>query len=208
MPSEQDPEILMPNTVASSPGGIEVDNDQYDRCFPGRPLLREQFRIGCVNPGVVVSLNPYYVAVFTDLSHQPSVPPCRVIKIVEQPLALMTGGPPQLRQRLSTIALYWSGPRFNEGRWETFDPIVANCVSTHNGDILRVFNQISEEDWRELEFNLEKVPKPYQANVQCYIDLPPGPRAVEIMSAETITVQSEVKPKFMDFFTSLFRPKE
>lgn len=86
-------------------------------------------------------------------------------------------------------------------------------MSTHNGDIMRVFNQISEEDWRELECNLEKVPKPYQANVQCYIDLPPGPRAVEIMSveimsAETITVHSGPKPKFMDFLTRLFRPKE
>jgi hypothetical protein len=117
-----------------------------------------------------VSTNPYCVAVKTDLSCRDGFPDCEVVRIVAQPLELMTGGPPSVGQRLATIALYSRGPREKtDGRWETFWPTVVNCVTSNQSDINRVFDQLSQEAWNELDVCLAQVPKPYKVGYQYYV---------------------------------------
>jgi hypothetical protein len=118
--------------------------------------VEEHFLHGCVNPAVVVSTKPYRVAVYTDLTK--GWKPCPAIKVLDQPLARMTGRPPREGDRLATVALYQRGAA--PDHWVDFHPIVIDCVTRSRRDIARVFRSLSEEDWRLVEEGLQQVESP------------------------------------------------
>jgi hypothetical protein len=123
--------------------------------------VRWQGLYGCVNPGVVVSTEPYVVAVLGDLTT--SGEPWPVIKIQSEPrgrMVRMTGGPPEVGARLATVAIYW-GSR-DADHWANFFPDVINCLTTDAEVIERVQGTIDEENWQELDEGLKRIPQPYK----------------------------------------------
>lgn len=155
-----------PLTRASHPGGLEVEDAIYDQCFPGRPLAREHFRSGCINPALVVA--DELLAVYTDLGHSGRKFP--TIRIVSQPLSRMSWGPAELGQRLVTISVYYAG-WLDPYRWAEFEPIAVNCLTSQKAEISRLTSSLDQEEWECLETYLAKVPKPYRPDTQfCFVD--------------------------------------
>jgi hypothetical protein len=117
---------------------------------------RDHFRHGCVCPAVVISTNPYLIAVATDLATTDAAR-YPAIKIMKQPLGKMTGGPPQIGTRLATVATYRGD--VNSAHWDDFEPIVVNCVTTDEREIARVFSSITQEEWEDLDRGVRHLPE-------------------------------------------------
>lgn len=122
----------------------------------GLRRLRKRFLTGRVLPAKVVSVQPYLVAVQTDLRRNSE--PYPVIRVVRQPLERMAGGPPALGTRLAALASY-SGDRKNP-HWDTFEPVVAGCVTADQAAIRRVCDSLTRRAWLDLEEGLRQVPTP------------------------------------------------
>jgi hypothetical protein len=125
-------------------------------------LVSMHTRQGDVNPGVVVSTDPNLVAVLADMDSTGSNPQW-IIKILRQPLARMTGGPPTVGMRLGTIAMYEGDAK--KGRWDNISPRVANCVTNNEPAIRRVEASIPHEQWALLEAALPNLPQPYRPGI-------------------------------------------
>ena len=137
---------------ASHPGGLEVVDAVWERCFPGGALDRDRFRYGCLNPAIV--LDSSRVAVYTDLRMHPDI--CApAILILEQPLKQMTGAPAQPGQRLSTISIYQQGD--STQRWLTFSPVVTNCLTDQNDEIERTLQDLDHKEWDKLKAGLRAI---------------------------------------------------
>jgi len=126
-------------------------------------LLQENFEYGCLNPALVVSVNPYQIAVYGDLTSQgDSAWPA--IKILPQPLEKTRGRPMQIGDRLATVSVYSdAGPRSTH--WDDFYPTAVNCVTDDEAagrDALWRLNHSAEEGWDELGKYLALVPQPYR----------------------------------------------
>ena len=91
-------------------------------------MVRKKFVAGNIVPAVVVNLDPPTVAVLTDLRQTDDYGPWTVIKTLEQPLGRMTGGPPQMGQRLAAIATYQDNG--DTGRWSSFIPTSSTASSS------------------------------------------------------------------------------
>lgn len=120
--------------------------------------LREHFRYGCANPGVVLSRKPDLVAVYTDLRRGLKRYPA--IKIVAAPLGRMTGGAPAPGTRLAAVSLYFRGEA--PDHWRDIHPLLVPLVTRDRGDIERVLDSIEPEHWEELERALDEIPSPHQ----------------------------------------------
>lgn len=140
-------------------------------------LVRGKFVGGCVNPGVVVSLDPPLLAVVSDLNKGGDATPWNYVRVVPQPLLSMTGGPPQIGQKLPTVCLYTPGDD-NSPHFEMLSPTCVNCVTWSRHDIGRLFSSIQPSEWQELQEALKLVPQPpaeglYKVELQ-----PPLQRAI------------------------------
>ena len=128
-------------------------------------LVKENFEYGCLNPAVVVTVNPYQIAVYGDLTTQGNdVWPA--IKILSQPLGKTQGRRMQVGDRLATVSVYSdaNNSRFKP-HWDDFYPTAVNCVTDDDTvirDALWRLNQSLEEEWNDLERYLASVPKPYR----------------------------------------------
>jgi len=122
-------------------------------------IIRTKFVAGCVNPGMVVSLDPPLVAVMTDLSKGMIERDWTYVRVLPQPLQSMTGGPPFLGQQLATVA-YYDRSEDTDPHWEGFAPTVINCVSYSEPDIARVFGTLDKNDWQQLSAGLKQIPQP------------------------------------------------
>lgn len=124
--------------------------------------LREHFRYGNANPGVIVSLEPMLIAVSADLTkgvgHYP------VIKISKKRLPTVCGELPQLGARLATVALYDASPD-KSPHWSDFDPRPADCATGDVEAIERVMNSFTERDWDQLNSWLGQVPRPLRCGL-------------------------------------------
>jgi hypothetical protein len=118
--------------------------------------VREHFLYGCVNPGIIVSLKPTLVAVFTDLrkNRQVTYP---AIKILPQPLKCLTKEKLIIGTRLANVALYEEIKEQESEHWDNFHPIVINCVTGNKRDINRVFRSIPEWEWQALQTGLTQI---------------------------------------------------
>ena len=125
--------------------------------------IREHFAYGCINPAKVVSAQPYLIAVSGDLGlrHGDSWP---VIKILPQPLDRTGGRRARVGEKIATVALYFGTG--DQGHWEGFEPIAAECVTDNAKAIQNAIQQLDKfqevDVWDELEKHLALVPKPYQ----------------------------------------------
>lgn len=132
--------------------------------------VRDHFRVGNVNPAVVVSVDPYLVAVYTDMTMGAGSWPA--IKILRQPLDRMAGGPPSIGQRLATAAMYTGHPLL--GRWSDFDPRIVNCATCNTDDIQRVFASIPPHEWQALDAGLRTLVKINRPGLY-YVDIKDEP---------------------------------
>jgi hypothetical protein len=122
--------------------------------------LRERFRAGCINPGLVVAVEPTLVAVGTDLSKGLGEYPA--IKIIRAPLWAIGGQPVLVGMRLATVATYSEGANPEEPHWVDFTPHPVQLATFDEAEIARTLSSIDEEDWPELEEALRQVPQPYR----------------------------------------------
>ena len=122
--------------------------------------IKEQFRSGCANPGVVVGLRPTLVAVSTDLTQGVGHYP--VVKILTLPLSTVAGRPVQVGARVPTVAGYTKSMDDKLPHWQDFSPLPVDFVTSDPAVVERVLATFPASDWRELDDWLEQVPKPYQ----------------------------------------------
>jgi hypothetical protein len=121
--------------------------------------LQGHFLSGCINPGVVLSVDPPLVAVSTDLSNSEGEFP--VVKVLRQPLSMLVLEPATPGLRVATVALYeWDTGQ--AGRWDGFRPILADAATGNRAEIERCLDALGDEEWSELETGLEQVPEPYE----------------------------------------------
>ena len=125
--------------------------------------VKEHFRSGCINASVVIGMNPMRIAVATDLSTGVGSYP--VVKIIEKKLSMVAGGQPQVGTRLATVALYEAavddeGNVVDGDHWKDFDPVPVECATSDVAAQQRALESISEEEFRELDAALAKLPDP------------------------------------------------
>jgi len=121
--------------------------------------VRLHFRLGCVNPAIVVAANPFTLAVLTDLTTCED--PYPVIKVLRHPIP--RGSSYKVGDRCFTVATYTGSAPARH--WEDFFPIVADCASANRLEIEKVRRTISPQDWSELESGLKKVPLPIKQGI-------------------------------------------
>ena len=107
---------------------------------------KEHLWHGCLCPAVVVSQRPFLVAVATDLTLGHGSYPA--VKVIRQPLGQMTGGAPAVGTRLATVSVYYAGD--GATRWQDFEPVVINCVTTDEKEIREALDSIPDDEWQLL----------------------------------------------------------
>lgn len=130
--------------------------------------LREHFRYGDANPGIVVSLEPMLIAVATDLTKGAGQYP--VVKIFNKRLPTIDGQRPRLGARLATVALY-EGSSDKSPHWSDFDPLPAQCATGDQAALERIMNSFTQRDWDRLNSWLAHVPQPFRRGLY---PIPPG----------------------------------
>jgi hypothetical protein len=123
---------------------------------------RWQGLYGEVNPALVISADPYLIAVLTDMDTSGDGPK-PAIKVLPHALQRMTGGPPVLNTRLATVSMYWGNGSAEQ--WTDFFPEVINCMTRDEEVIRRVLATISEDEWKVLTEGIGQVPKPYHKGI-------------------------------------------
>jgi len=114
---------------------------------------------GCINPGMIASLDPPLIAVSTNLGRAEGGD-CPVIKILDHPIGEMGNIEEQVGSCFPTVAVYC--PLSDGPHWNDFDPIAANCATSNLAQLNRMMATMDESDWMELEFGLSQIPKPYE----------------------------------------------
>ena len=129
-----------------------------------RQVLRH-FRGGCICPAEVVSLNPFLVAVSSDLSKGGNEK-WPVIKILRQPLERVPKRHFSLGDRLTAVALYHNSAP-NLPHWDDFSPIVTDCVTADPQELARMREVLDAEpdEWDDLTRNLATLPKPVKTGL-------------------------------------------
>lgn len=122
--------------------------------------VKEHFKHGCANPGVVVSLDPMLIAVCTDLTKGIGEYPA--VKIISKKMGTICGQVPQVGTRVATVALYSASVDENLPHWESFDPRPVDCATTDLNAMYGVMNSFTEEDWQELASFLSQVEQPFR----------------------------------------------
>lgn len=125
--------------------------------------IQEHFLHGCVNASVVVSLDPMWIAVATDLSK--GIGDYPAIKIIHKELSRIGGQQPQVGSRLPTVALYASDGKDETPHWVDFDPRPAQCATSDDRELQRLMDSIDSEDWDDLDARLGEIPRPYHVGL-------------------------------------------
>lgn len=127
--------------------------------------LKSQFVAGCVNPGIIVSLQPPLVAVYTDLTKGGSEFP--VVKIERHPIRRMSTGVPEKGQKVTTVAFYESMEEELE-HWTDFTPRLTACATGDRRVIQKQLKSVETEDWQHLKAAISQVPKPLTPGLYRY----------------------------------------
>jgi hypothetical protein len=120
----------------------------------------EQFEHGCANPGVVVSVDPYLVAVHTDLT-QGGGEEWPVVRIDRQPLEKTRQARFAVGDRVIAVAFYGGNANVSRRHWVNFTPIVANCVSDDQYALRDLYNRMEPKDWQDMEKYVAMIQTPY-----------------------------------------------
>jgi hypothetical protein len=125
--------------------------------------LREHFRFGCVNPAMVVSLDPLLIAVSSDLSK--GIGSFPAIRIIRGRFATICGQEPKLGSRLATVSVYYRWGDANLPHWSHFRPLPVDCATDDLRDIQRIMESLDDESWAELMERLRLLEKPYRVGM-------------------------------------------
>ena len=153
------------------PARLPLDAALFVRCL-GRAAHPDHLPLGDTCPAVVLSREPWLIAVGADLNAAGTAgAPHPVIAVITQPLDLMTGGPPPVGARLAAAALYRGQP--GAPRWESFDPVVAGCGCSDETAIARTLASIPGDAWASFLDALRALPSPPRAGDVYAIRDPP-----------------------------------
>src|SRR5262245_42619308 len=123
--------------------------------------VKLRFQFGCVNPGKVVSTEPFLLAVYTDLANGNVEAPYPVVKILSHTTPRGTGL--AMGDKCATVAMY-NGAASAE-HCEDFDPIMVDCATSDNATLESVLRAIPAEEWVELEAGLKEIPQPLKRGI-------------------------------------------
>ncbi|MBC8357114.1 MAG: DUF3239 domain-containing protein [Planctomycetes bacterium] len=121
--------------------------------------VRDHFLHGCVNPGMIVSLHPMRIAVYSDLTHGVGAYPA--VKIIQQKLRLIGGSQPRIGTRLAVVSLYNSGLS-DLPHWIDFDPRPVESATPDPAIQRRCLESIDIEDWTMLSELIPRLPKSFE----------------------------------------------
>jgi len=116
---------------------------------------RKQVRQSLVFPAIVVSVEPFLIAVYANLSTTDT--PYPVVKIIS------SANPNQslyMGQWLGA-ACHFSG-QAAKMRWQNVHPILLNCLTSNDEAIKKAMSDISPEEWALLEKGIDQLNAPYQ----------------------------------------------
>jgi len=130
--------------------------------------VKSQFVAGCVNPGIIVSVKPPLVAVYTDLTKGGSQFP--VVKIQQHPIHRMCTGAPEKGQKVTTVAFYEAMEEELE-HWTDFRPRLTACATGDRRIVQKQMKTIEAEDWAHLKSAISQVPKPLSPGLYRYLSL-------------------------------------
>ncbi len=121
--------------------------------------IKRHFQRGDVNAAKVIATDPYLVAAFADLSTSGEYffP---VIRILEQPLDRLGASGFETGYNMPTVSLYYGSAAGY--KWDSFNPIVAQCATTDEAEIRRLLEMIPEWQWALLNEGLFQLPQPYR----------------------------------------------
>lgn len=128
-------------------------------------LVKSQFVAGCINPGIIVSLQPPLVAVYTDLSKGGDEFP--VVKIEQHPIHRMCTGAAEQGQKVTTVAFYESMAE-ELPHWTDFRPRLTACATTDRRIVQKQLKSVEAEDWIHLKRAISEVPKPLEPGLYRY----------------------------------------
>lgn len=146
-------------------------------CFLYWRRIKYNFIAGCVNPGVVLSLDPPLIAVLTNLTKGGGQ--WNVIKVLRHPLHRMSSGMPTVGQRVVTIAGYIAVNEVLE-HWDDFEPVIPDVVSTDFGELKRLKASVSDTDWQELDDGLKQLSQPLSEGLYRIYDFTSLPGQVNL----------------------------
>ena len=108
--------------------------------------LRRHYRLGCLNPAIVLQSKPLLLAVYTELSNSEDrfVP---IVKILRHPR--LASDDFQVGARCATVSLYFGS--LEKGQWDDFDPKLVNAATADQKTICRSVDRLDEGDWFILE---------------------------------------------------------
>jgi hypothetical protein len=109
---------------------------------------------GLVCAAQVVSDRPYRIAVFADLAQDEGYWP--VLRVLDQPLGRMTGGPPAVGELLSAIVTFEDASA-TTGHWKDLRALSAGCLTRDAQAIQRVMDLVPKKHWYILKEALARV---------------------------------------------------
>ncbi|MGD1848227.1 MAG: DUF3239 domain-containing protein [Salibacteraceae bacterium] len=118
---------------------------------------KEQFRLGCLNPTVILDVQKGLIATSTNLTKDFG-PATDVVKISKEKLHLIRGKHLKNGDRLPSIALYYPNTENpNATAWSDFNPLVPHCFSADLDHCDRLLDRLDEASWRKLFHGLSQI---------------------------------------------------
>jgi DNA-directed RNA polymerase subunit RPC12/RpoP len=152
---------------------------------------RRHWKDGCVNPGVVISTEPFMVAVVTDMSMYPddfSSPALKIVGGREPPEGVEVG------DRLATVAMYKGSS--DSDTWSDFDPQPTYTATNDPAQLRQMIDSIADWEWRALDDAVKQVTAPQKAAIyNVDIDFEEYARAGEASSDGSLKVPGFVQDK-------------
>lgn len=119
---------------------------------------QEQFRLGCINPCIVINVQKGIIATFTNLTSIGD-DPTPVVKISKEPLHLIKNVPVSKGQKLAAVSLYYRNTEDKYATaWADFDPKVANCFTDDTEACSYLVSTLTARSWQCLKEALLQVP--------------------------------------------------
>lgn len=144
------------------------DRALWPLALVGLPLLppllkrarnaRVHFAQGEVNAAKVVDPKTGLVACFADLGKHAAAP-FPTVRLLNYPLAEMTGGPFASGDDLPAVSVYYGAPGGH--KWDSFNPVPAACATADPDEIARLHGLVPEWQWMFLNEALFRIPRPY-----------------------------------------------
>lgn len=111
--------------------------------------VREHFRHGDANPGVIISTSPILVAVLTDMTKGAGSYP--MLHVRKERASSHWGDPAEVGTRLATVALYGVGEDDKDPYWGEFHPFAVEPVAADPEEAAELLASFSVQQWEKLE---------------------------------------------------------